>query len=365
MRCSILPACSSKSVALLERQEEFARSRLKLQSRYHHVLVDEFQDTSRLQWRLIELLMDAWGEGEGAADAPTSIFVVGDRKQSIYRFRHAEVTLLDEAARKIAALRPGRRSGRRSPPVSAPCRSCWRSSTRSRPGCDRDERQTLPGAVRVHATRIGSPVAGGFRAGRALRDGEPVLGLVASRRLAGCAAAVAAEVAAAHRHAHGPRPSRAAASRHARRHRDPVSRPRRPSVLRGRPRSARHPDLCLQGPRVLRRARSSGPSGAAARTRRSPSRTSGPPSSCGRASCGFPTSALVQLAPAFRRALRSAGTDGAVARSADEPTVRLLDAARARPRALAAAWRTACRRVSSSTPSSASPRMPSSCAAAG
>ena len=72
------------------------------------MLVDEFQDTSRLQWRLVELLIDAWGEGEGVADAPTSIFVVGDRKQSIYRFRHAEVTLLDEAARKIAALRAGR-----------------------------------------------------------------------------------------------------------------------------------------------------------------------------------------------------------------------------------------------------------------
>ena len=97
-----------KSVALLSQQEEFARSRLKLQARYHHVLVDEFQDTSRLQWRLIELLVDAWGEGEGIADAPTSIFIVGDRKQSIYRFRHAEVTLLDEAARKISALRPGR-----------------------------------------------------------------------------------------------------------------------------------------------------------------------------------------------------------------------------------------------------------------
>jgi ATP-dependent helicase/nuclease subunit A len=97
-----------KSVALLERQEEFARSRLKLQARYHHVLVDEFQDTSRAQWRLIELLVDAWGEGEGAAGEPTSIFIVGDRKQSIYRFRHAEAALLDEAARKIGLLRPGR-----------------------------------------------------------------------------------------------------------------------------------------------------------------------------------------------------------------------------------------------------------------
>src|SRR4029077_13118455 len=102
-------AMLAKAVALLERQEEFARSRLKLQSRYHHVLVDEFQDTSRLQWRLVELLIDAWREGEGPEDTPTSIFVVGDRKQSIYRFRHAEVALLDEVARKVAGLRPGRR----------------------------------------------------------------------------------------------------------------------------------------------------------------------------------------------------------------------------------------------------------------
>jgi ATP-dependent helicase/nuclease subunit A len=97
-----------RSVALLSRQEEFARSRLKLQSRYHHLLVDEFQDTSRQQWRLIDLLVDAWGEGEGVVEGPTSIFIVGDRKQSIYRFRHAEVVLLDEAARRITALRPGR-----------------------------------------------------------------------------------------------------------------------------------------------------------------------------------------------------------------------------------------------------------------
>jgi ATP-dependent exoDNAse (exonuclease V) beta subunit len=44
-----------RSVRLLSQQEEFARSRLKLQARHHHVLVDEFQDTSRLQWRLVEL----------------------------------------------------------------------------------------------------------------------------------------------------------------------------------------------------------------------------------------------------------------------------------------------------------------------
>ena len=37
---------------------------------------------------------------------PPSIFIVGDRKQSIYGFRDAEVAVLDEAARYIDALRP-------------------------------------------------------------------------------------------------------------------------------------------------------------------------------------------------------------------------------------------------------------------
>jgi ATP-dependent helicase/nuclease subunit A len=175
----------ARAVALLERQEEFARSRLKLQSRYHHLLVDEFQDTSRLQWRLIELLVDAWGEGEGAADAPTSIFVVGDRKQSIYRFRHAEATLLDEAARKITGLRPGRgarlaitHSYRAVPELLAFVNAL--SEAIQRPG-DLAERFTYGDADRFPVPESGA-------------GGPAAIGLVAEPTMERSAAAVAAEI---------------------------------------------------------------------------------------------------------------------------------------------------------------------------
>lgn len=97
-----------RAVKLLKDMDEFAQSRFRLESRFRHVLVDEFQDTSRAQWELVAQLVRNWGEGLGAsADAlPASIFVVGDRKQSIYGFRDAEVALLDQAALFIGGLRP-------------------------------------------------------------------------------------------------------------------------------------------------------------------------------------------------------------------------------------------------------------------
>ncbi|HUE85251.1 MAG TPA: UvrD-helicase domain-containing protein [Vicinamibacterales bacterium] len=97
-----------RTLALLGQMEEFSRSRFKLEARYQHVLVDEFQDTSRAQWALVELLVKSWASGLGLSsrELEPSIFIVGDRKQSIYGFRDAEVAVLDEASRYIEALRP-------------------------------------------------------------------------------------------------------------------------------------------------------------------------------------------------------------------------------------------------------------------
>lgn len=59
-----------------------------LDYRIEHLLVDEFQDTSRAQYKLIEALTREWSE-----DDNRSLFLVGDPMQSIYRFREAEVSL--------------------------------------------------------------------------------------------------------------------------------------------------------------------------------------------------------------------------------------------------------------------------------
>ena len=65
---------------------------LAMDARVRHVLVDEFQDTSRNQWELLRRLCSGFGEGEGR-----TLFVVGDPKQSIYGFRKAEVALFEQA----------------------------------------------------------------------------------------------------------------------------------------------------------------------------------------------------------------------------------------------------------------------------
>ena len=177
-----------KALALLAQMEEFSQSRYRLESRYQHVLVDELQDTSRAQWQLVELLVRAWGEGAGLAHegpAPPSIFVVGDRKQSIYGFRDADVGVLDEAARLIGRLTPGRE----------PRRAIVRSF-RAVPALQQfvndvceaiDKRGDRDDAFRYNELDR-FPVQG-------LDARSRPVGLVVAADTAGCARAVAAEVA--------------------------------------------------------------------------------------------------------------------------------------------------------------------------
>lgn len=64
----------------------------RLDLRIRHVLIDEFQDTSPLQWHALHAWLSAYaGAGGGASgQRPPGVFIVGDPKQSIYRFRRAE-----------------------------------------------------------------------------------------------------------------------------------------------------------------------------------------------------------------------------------------------------------------------------------
>ena len=82
-------------------ENSFTDLQLYLDHRINHILVDEFQDTSRNQWMLLRRLCAGWDHEDGR-----TIFLVGDPKQSIYAFRKAEVSLFEEAKRGVPL--PGR-----------------------------------------------------------------------------------------------------------------------------------------------------------------------------------------------------------------------------------------------------------------
>ena len=73
-----------------------------LDYRYRHILVDEFQDSSINQLKLLQTLTGGWMDGDGR-----TIFLVGDPMQSIYRFREAEVGIyLSVAENGLGGVRP-------------------------------------------------------------------------------------------------------------------------------------------------------------------------------------------------------------------------------------------------------------------
>ncbi len=83
----------------------------RLDARVRHVLIDEFQDTSPLQWHALNAWLSAYaGAGGGASgQQPPGVFIVGDPKQSIYRFRRAEPRVFDAARSFVVEALGGRR----------------------------------------------------------------------------------------------------------------------------------------------------------------------------------------------------------------------------------------------------------------
>jgi ATP-dependent helicase/nuclease subunit A len=78
--------------------------RAELQERFTHIFIDEFQDTDPLQAEIL-LLLAAQNPAESdwtrARPAPGRLFIVGDPKQSIYRFRRADVSLYQLLKRRM------------------------------------------------------------------------------------------------------------------------------------------------------------------------------------------------------------------------------------------------------------------------
>ena len=94
---------------------------LKRADNIHHLLIDEFQDTSRRQHKLISALVAAWPDPAGR-----SLFVVGDPMQSIYFFRDADAELFSRVRTPDWNCPTATRcswTSLRCPPTSAPLRS--------------------------------------------------------------------------------------------------------------------------------------------------------------------------------------------------------------------------------------------------
>ena len=80
--------------------------REQLQQRFTHLFIDEFQDTDPLQAEILLLLASASPDATDYREVrttPGKLFVVGDPKQAIYRFRRAEVTLYERIKAELLA----------------------------------------------------------------------------------------------------------------------------------------------------------------------------------------------------------------------------------------------------------------------
>ena len=96
--------------------ETAAGTRYLIQKSVRHLLLDEFQDTSRSQWFVFHAIAEELISGEGSVDSSPNlessrsaalrgtVFLVGDEKQSIYGYREADPEVLEDAALQLCPL---------------------------------------------------------------------------------------------------------------------------------------------------------------------------------------------------------------------------------------------------------------------
>ena len=83
-------------------EEDITDLLLSIDQNIQHLLIDEFQDTSPIQFKLFDRLLEGWYEGDGR-----TFFAVGDPMQSIYGFRDADLQLFMRVKSEgIANIRP-------------------------------------------------------------------------------------------------------------------------------------------------------------------------------------------------------------------------------------------------------------------
>ncbi len=93
-----------RTVNLLARADAGPWVQYKLDQGIDHILLDEAQDTSPDQWRVVRLLAEEFFAGRGARDGVTrTVFAVGDEKQSIYSFQGAAPDSFHESRQLFAA----------------------------------------------------------------------------------------------------------------------------------------------------------------------------------------------------------------------------------------------------------------------
>jgi ATP-dependent helicase/nuclease subunit A len=93
------------NVLRLFEQEKHRHILDELRERFRYVMVDEFQDTNSIQWRIVRQIA---ADPDGAISEP-KLFVVGDEKQAIYSFRGGDVCLFSRVRRELREANLARR----------------------------------------------------------------------------------------------------------------------------------------------------------------------------------------------------------------------------------------------------------------